>query len=409
MDRAEKCAWQAIETLEAAGHQAYLVGGCVRDRLLARQIVDYDITTSARPEEVQILFAQTVPTGIRHGTISVLVGSLQYEVTTFRTDGEYTDGRRPSEVKFVRSLVEDLARRDLTINAMALGRDGILHDPFGGQRDLEQQRIRAVGDPRRRFEEDALRILRAIRFAAQLRFEIEERTLQAIAEEASSLQAISRERIREEWHKMLLTHPDLAIRLLLQTDTLRYIFFRPPADRALWQRAADWAARAPADLALRTFLLYSAIGLDQPRMEKNMQGLKLSSSLKRELREQISMQSSGSPAAWSDLQFRQLFFEYGHRAVWLRCLFHAVSQDANRLQAWSERVDHHRQQQPLWNLQDLAVTGQDLIRAGIPAGPALGRWLQRLAQLVLRDPAKNEQAVLLHQLQLWRAEETGDA
>jgi tRNA nucleotidyltransferase (CCA-adding enzyme) len=399
VERIELVAWQVVETLERAGHEAYLVGGCVRDKLIKRPVYDYDIATSALPEEVQQLFAHTVPTGIQHGTVSVLQEGFRYEVTTFRTDGDYKDGRRPSEVVFVRSLEEDLARRDLTINAMALERDGTLHDPFGGQLDLKEKRIRAVGDPWKRFAEDALRMLRAIRFAAQLQFAIEEKTLQAITEEAYALKQISRERIRDEWHKMLLSHPDTAIRLLRQTDTLRHIFHRPPADDGLWEQAAVWTAQSPPDLALRYCLVFFATRTEEARMEKHLQGLKLPSVLKKEIREQYALQKTEPSADWSPLHWRLLFYTHGCHAVWRRCMLHAIMREPERLEEWSRIVEHHRVRQPIWSLHDLAVTGQDLIAAGIPEGPKVGMWLKRLEQAVLYDPALNHKDALLRLVQ----------
>ncbi|MGZ4122657.1 MAG: CCA tRNA nucleotidyltransferase, partial [Tumebacillaceae bacterium] len=276
MNALEREAWQVVEMLETAGFEAYLVGGCVRDRLLGRELDDYDITTSALPEEVQALFPHTVPTGIKHGTVTVIMEIDRYQVTTFRTDGEYEDGRRPSDVTFVRNLVEDLARRDFTINAMALGRDGTLHDPFGGQADLQNGLIRAVGDPMKRFGEDALRMLRAIRFAAQLRFVIEERTLAAIYYEAQTLKQIAKERVREEWQKMLLSAPDVAIELLRKTDTLRYVLARPQTFDVRvsdpwglgvdpWELAGLWAARAPVDFVLRFCMVLVAVQMEEAR------------------------------------------------------------------------------------------------------------------------------------------------
>ncbi|WP_157729521.1 CCA tRNA nucleotidyltransferase [Tumebacillus algifaecis] len=398
MDRTEAVAWQVVEALEQAGHEAYLVGGCVRDKLLQRPIYDYDITTSARPEEVLALFPHTLPIGMKHGTVTVCEADLQFEVTTFRTDGEYKDGRRPSEVVFVRSLLDDLARRDLTINALALGRDGTLHDPFDGQLDLLEKRIRAVGDPLLRFEEDALRMLRAIRFAVQLQFVIEEETLQAIREESYRLRQISRERIREEWHKMLLSHPDTALDLLRQTDTLRSIFSRPTLAVARWERAAAWTALSPPDLALRYCLIFFAIETDEPRMEKNLQGLKLSTALKREIREQYALQAE-SPVDWNDLRWRQLLFTHGYGAIWRKCLLYAVMHDAQRLDYWTALAEEHRKRQPIWGTSDLALTGLDLIACGIEEGPHVGQWLKRLAQAVLQDPSSNDSQTLLQLVQ----------
>ena len=198
-----------LETLQGAGHEAYVVGGCVRDALLGREPHDWDITTSALPLEVKTLFPRTIDTGLQHGTVTVMCGRTGYEVTTFRVDGVYEDGRHPKEVTFTPSLEEDLKRRDFTINAMAYDGKGGLIDLFDGQRDLEKGIVRAVGDPMQRFSEDALRIMRAVRFSAQLGYEIDGATLEAASVLAPNLKKISAERIRDELEKTLMSdRPD---------------------------------------------------------------------------------------------------------------------------------------------------------------------------------------------------------
>jgi len=198
-----------IETLLAHGHEAYAVGGCVRDSLLGREADDWDITTSASPYEVKELFRRTIDTGIQHGTVTIMLDKEGFEVTTYRIDGEYEDGRHPKEVLFTKNLEEDLKRRDFTINAMAYNEQTGMVDIFGGVKDLEDKIIRCVGVAGDRFDEDALRIMRAFRFSAQLGFSIEENTKIAAAERAENLKKISAERIRVELTKLLLSnHPD---------------------------------------------------------------------------------------------------------------------------------------------------------------------------------------------------------
>ncbi len=194
-----------IETLTEAGFEAYAVGGCVRDAILGRKPQDWDITTSAKPEDVKRLFRRTVDTGIQHGTVTVMIDKTGYEVTTYRIDGEYEDCRHPKEVTFTTKLSEDLLRRDFTINAMAYNEKEGLVDLFGGREDLEKGLIRCVGEASERFDEDALRILRAFRFAAQLGFEIDEKTFEAAKEKAPNLAKVSAERIRVELNKILLS------------------------------------------------------------------------------------------------------------------------------------------------------------------------------------------------------------
>lgn len=200
---------QVLRSLQARGYVAYLVGGCVRDMALGVRPHDWDICTSALPEQVMAVFPGARPTGLKHGTVTVRVNSRSVEVTTFRSEENYTDHRHPETVRFVGELTTDLSRRDFTVNAMALSPDGLLMDPFGGLADLERRCIRCVGSPELRFEEDALRMFRALRFSARLDFTIEESTLAAIEKKAHLASALAAERIRDEVEKTLLTlRPD---------------------------------------------------------------------------------------------------------------------------------------------------------------------------------------------------------
>ena len=204
-----KNAKMILDTMHEAGYEAYIVGGCVRDAILGKEPADWDITTNALPEQVKKLFRRTIDTGIEHGTVTVMAGKEGYEVTTYRIDGKYEDSRHPSEVTFTRDLVEDMKRRDFTINAMAYNEEEGLVDKFGGIDDLNNRIIRCVGEPTERFTEDALRIMRAVRFAAQLDYDIEEKTVAAIKELSPTLKKISAERIQTELVKLLTSdHPE---------------------------------------------------------------------------------------------------------------------------------------------------------------------------------------------------------
>lgn len=200
-----QAALPVLEKIEQAGFEAYFVGGSVRDHILGLAIHDVDIATSAYPEEIKEIFKRTVDTGIQHGTVTVLMGDDSYEITTFRTESGYQDYRRPDKVTFVRSLADDLKRRDFTINALAVDKNGQVIDKFDGLKDLDKKIIRAVGHAEERFHEDALRMMRAVRFQAQLNFKIEEKTAQAITDNAPLLAKIAIERIREEFVKMMLS------------------------------------------------------------------------------------------------------------------------------------------------------------------------------------------------------------
>ena len=215
---------QVIETLQGAGYEAYVVGGCVRDSILGRVPQDWDVTTSAKPMEVKALFKRTIDTGIQHGTVTVMIGSVGYEVTTYRIDGEYEDSRHPKEVIFTPSLEEDLKRRDFTINAMAYNEREGLVDLFGGMEDIDRKMIRCVGDPMARFGEDALRIMRAVRFSAQLGYEIDEGTKEAIRKLAPNLRNISAERIHAELVKLVTSdHPEY-LRIAYETGITAVVF-----------------------------------------------------------------------------------------------------------------------------------------------------------------------------------------
>ncbi|WP_026526205.1 CCA tRNA nucleotidyltransferase [Butyrivibrio sp. VCD2006] len=212
-----KPAKEILDSLHEAGYEAYVVGGCVRDSILGREPGDWDITTSARPEQVKKIFGRTIDTGIAHGTVTVMMGKEGFEVTTYRIDGEYEDGRHPKDVTFTASLVEDLKRRDFTINAMAYSEEEGIIDEFDGLLDIEKKTIRCVGDPKERFTEDALRMMRAVRFAAQLGYTIENDTREAIKELAPTLTRISAERVQVELVKLLTSPNPGKVRELYET------------------------------------------------------------------------------------------------------------------------------------------------------------------------------------------------
>ena len=222
---------EIIATLQQNNFEAYAVGGCVRDSILGREPNDWDITTSASPEEVKALFRRTIDTGIEHGTVTIMIDKVGYEVTTYRIDGKYEDGRHPTEVTFTRNLKEDLLRRDFTINAMAYNDTDGLVDIFGGLEDIERKVIRCVGDPRARFTEDALRLMRAVRFAAQLGYTIEEQTREAMKEIAGNLKKISAERIQVELVKTLVSPNPFMMKDAYELGLTKY--FMPEFDLAM--------------------------------------------------------------------------------------------------------------------------------------------------------------------------------
>jgi tRNA nucleotidyltransferase (CCA-adding enzyme) len=253
-----------LDTLKNNGYEAYIVGGSVRDSKIGVSLPkDYDVTTNALPEEIIKLFDKTIPTGIEHGTVTVMINGEGYEVTTYRIDGEYLDNRRPDVVTFVSNLKEDLARRDFTINSLAFNEEDGLIDYFGGIEDLDNKIIRAVGEPNKRFQEDALRMLRAIRFSARLGFQIEERTLEAIKANCQLILNVSNERIRDELCKMLVSNnPKKGLRLLEETKLLEFILpelqaavgfnqKNPHHDKDVFEHILAVVEKCPPELNLR--------------------------------------------------------------------------------------------------------------------------------------------------------------
>ncbi|MCZ1267930.1 CCA tRNA nucleotidyltransferase, partial [Paenibacillus tundrae] len=215
---------QVLRTLNETGYEAYWVGGCVRDELLERSVDDMDITTSASPEQVMELFADCIPTGLQHGTVTVRSGGFYFEVTTFRTESEYKDNRRPTAVQFVQDVKEDLQRRDFTMNALAMDRDGNIVDPFGGQSDIQDGRVRCVGSAAERFGEDALRMLRCVRFASVFDFKIAYNTWKGLVRQKDLLQHIAMERVRTEMVKMMAgPHPLRGLELLFRSQALEHV------------------------------------------------------------------------------------------------------------------------------------------------------------------------------------------
>ena len=353
-----------LRRLRAAGYEAWYVGGCVRDTLLGRPVHDWDITTSALPEEVTALFAKTIPTGIRHGTVTVLEDGAKAEVTTYRADGQYLDGRHPAAVTFVRSLPEDLARRDFTVNAMAMDEDGTLVDLYGGRADLAAKLLRCVGDPTRRFEEDALRMLRAVRFAAQLGFTIESETAAAIVRCAPLAERLSAERVSEELQKTLLSpRPELVGQLAA------WGLLRPYG--LLEARALAWIAALPAEPTVR----FAA--LKQVYPEADLSALRLPRRIIQDAAAVSAVERPRDRLAW-----KRLIAALGKERGRLAGVLFGETDQVEEILASGECL----------SLKELAVTGADF-----PAlsGAAVGAHLQALLEHVLEHPEDNRRETLL--------------
>ena len=422
-----------IHTLMDHGYEAYAVGGCVRDSILGREPEDWDITTSAKPEEVKRVFQRTVDTGIEHGTVTVLLDKDQFEVTTYRVDGEYEDHRHPKEVVFTASLEEDLKRRDFTINAMAYNRERGLVDLFQGIRDLNTGVIRCVGDPRERFDEDALRILRAIRFSAQLGFRIDPETERAMAEKADSLKDISAERIRVELVKMLVSpHPEqihkayeLGITkvILPEYDGIVGVEQHTPNHIYDVEKHTIIAMQnIPADPILRLTMLMHDFG--KPIVKKTDNGRdifykhpEVSAVMARKIMKRLkfdnyTLERVYRLVKWHGLKYypepssvRRALNRVGSDIFdWFILVQHADICGKNpkvipkKLDLLQQKEEVYRQvieRGDCFETKTLKVNGKDLIEAGVPQGPTIGAVLDRLVEIVIDDPSANEKENLL--------------
>ena len=423
-----------LARLHGAGYAAYAVGGCVRDSLLGRTPQDWDLCTSARPEQVLALFGegQCIPTGLQHGTVTIKYGGQLYETTTFRTEGAYTDGRHPDEVHFVPDVRQDLARRDFTINAMAYNDAEGLIDPFGGQQDLQQGILRAVGDPATRFEEDALRILRLYRFAARFGFAIDPPTGQAARALCAHLDCVSVERIEEELSKLLAAPAPAAY---LDEKILKVII--PELSAPALQAAKPVVDACPAgteDLPVRWAALLMSLGEDGTR--KALKRLRCSNAcieqtavLVREVHpgafssdtnrgipspallpaaagshppdgpQGNSRTGLGQAPAVPDtvIRIRKLLGRYDlHTVQRLAALGAAMEpEQAADFAAQAELAAQLDADGVCCRVSQLAVNGRDLMAAGIPAGPGLRRTLEALLDAVVRGQLLNERQCLL--------------
>ena len=439
---------QIIETLQEHGYEAYAVGGCVRDAMLGRKPQDWDITTSALPMQVKALFRRTVDTGIQHGTVTVLLEKEGFEVTTYRVDGTYEDGRHPTEVAFTASLAEDLKRRDFTINAMAYNEKEGLVDLFSGAEDLNRGIIRCVGVAKERFSEDALRILRAFRFSAQLDFTIEEETLQAAKELAQTLRKISAERIYAELTKLLLSeHPgrlltayecDITEVILPEFDRMCETPQRHPAHYTnvglhsldtvrTVKRMSEYGGEAgfsPEEFRyLRLAALFHDVGKPDCR-STDAEGIDhfhghaetgadaVKKILRRLKADNATIDTVSRLVRWHDYSFvpeerpmRRAMHKIGADLIPL-----LLELRRGDLVAHAEpyRTEGPESLRKVWqvflgiksreectSLKDLAVNGSDLIAAGFAPGKELGEVLNRLLLLVIEAPELNQKEVLL--------------
>lgn len=433
-----------LDKLEAHGFEGYAVGGCVRDTLMGRTPSDWDITTSAPPERVKEIFSHTFDTGIAHGTVTVLVGGEAFEVTTYRIDGEYEDSRHPREVTYTSSLEEDLKRRDFTVNAMAYNERAGLVDLFGGCQDLKEGRICCVGDAGERFGEDALRMMRAVRFCAQLGFSMEERTAQAIRKQAGDLRKISAERVQTELVKLLVSpHPQL-LRQAWELGITGVIL--PEFDRMMEQpqnsahhvySVGEHTLRtleaAPPDKVLRLTMLLHDTGKPEI-VTQDERGIyhfrghaEYSAAITKRVMKRLKFDNDTSQRVYRLVKNHSLYPKLTSEGV-RRGIFQ-IGEDlfgdflevkradimGQHPQVREEKLAYLDQVKNIWeeilergdclSLKGLAVTGDDLIRAGMKPGRELGQVLGLLLDEVLASPEKNRREFLLEEgLRLWQEE-----
>lgn len=424
-----------IDRLQEHGYEAYAVGGCVRDMLLGREPHDWDITTSAKPEQVKAVFKRTIDTGIQHGTVTVLVDHIGFEVTTYRIDGEYLDGRHPREVVFTPELREDLRRRDFTINAMAYNPEEGIIDLFGGKDDLEAGIIRCVGNAEDRFNEDVLRIMRAVRFAAQLGFEIEEETWNAIIRVAPNLKKISAERIQAELTKLLLSPNPGHFRKLYESGITAVIL--PEFDRTMdceqkcpyhcytvGEHTLQVLVHTPEKLPLRLAAVFHDLGkpICKTIDEKGNAHFKghpaVSRDIARTVMKRLKYDNQNLDKTCRLVAFHDYRIEHSDRAVRkavykigadlfpdVLTLMRAdaygkkprVKEEALRnLDAIEEIYSKILEAEQCVSMKTLAVSGKDLIEAGMKPGKEMGEVLNRLLMHVLDYPEDNQKEILLN-------------
>ncbi len=382
-----------INVLEDAGYEAYAVGGCVRDSVLMKSPEDWDITTSAKPEQVKALFHKTIDTGIQHGTVTVMIKHVGYEVTTYRVDGEYEDGRHPKEVVFTSNLIEDLKRRDFTINAMAYNDRTGLIDCFGGIDDINNKIINCVGNPNERFSEDALRILRAIRFAAVLDFEIEENTKNAVEELAATLRKISRERIQAELKKLIMSDSVDRIRDLYQMGIIRWIFEDEDKDYLTddYETMIKALKASPKDHYIRwaLFITYTTAMAPLKSLKFDNKTVKICSVLKEYKDFKLESDESSVRKAAFNIGV-EIFEDY---YITYRMLIGDMSNSVLDEIMYVYSVVKNRGD--CMSMQELAVDGNDLKEREIAFGKELGEILRTLLNEVLENPKLNTKETLL--------------
>lgn len=429
-----KKAERILQILLEHGYEAYVVGGCVRDSILRRTPEDWDITTNASPMQVKALFSRTVDTGIQHGTVTVMDGSEGFEVTTYRIDGEYEDGRHPKQVTFTASLEEDLKRRDFTMNALAYSPECGLVDLFGGMEDMKNGVIRCVGNAKERFSEDALRMMRAVRFSAQRGFSLADDVKAAIREMADALEQISAERIQMELVKLLMSPRPHWFRLAYECGLTSV--FMPEFDRIMVQRQNNphhvyttgehtlvALENVPADRILRLTMLFHDMGkpdvftTDENGKDHFRGHAAYSEKIAKRIMKKLKFDNETITTVCNLVRNHSWYPRLTAKDV--RCCAYEIGPElfdsfllvkradimAHHPDVVEQKLDYLKEVTRIWedirmhgdclSLKELAVTGRDLIEDGMEPGPELGEMLYRLLAQVLEFPERNTRAYLL--------------
>ena len=408
---------EVLDQLTRLGYEAYVVGGCVRDSLLGREPADWDVCTGATPEEMLMVFRRfrVFKTGLKHGTLTVRSRGHSVEVTTFRTDGAYTDNRHPDAVTFVSHVEEDLARRDFTINAMAYHPEKGLVDAFGGQEDLSAHVLRCVGEPDIRFNEDGLRILRALRFAARFSFGIERETAYSIHRNRYLLENISAERICKELQgilcapgvrDMLTGFPDVFVGIIPELSPLLTL---SRGEEVEWAYTAAAVSAAPADFALRmALLLHGPAAEAAPHIMRRLKSDNATAHTITTLLKEIRLPLPDARPGMRKLigrigkELTQLLFAMHRALLAIQPAAQAESSESRLRRALLLAEDTLAESPRAFNISDLAITGNDLMEIAIPAGPHMGRILASLLDEVQEEQLENTRTALLNRASEWK-------
>ena len=417
-----------INTIEKNGYEAFAVGGCIRDSILGKTPNDWDITTSARPEAVDKLFEKTIATGIEHGTVTVMINKKGYEVTTYRIDGEYTDGRHPDSVEYTEEITEDLSRRDFTINAMAYNDTRGFVDIFGGIDDLKSEAIRCVGEAEKRFNEDALRMMRAIRFSAQLGFDIEENTMSAIKKLHALIKGVSAERINIEFTKTMNSNP-LKIDFFRECGLLELIV--PEIDKIydkedengfdVYERALLMAENSPEDTAIRLSSILSPLadilGVDKikkilSKMRYDNKTIDRSIKILEYRNYEIHDERTDIKRLMSKFSTDEIFHDF------LKFKESEAKSEVNLVKnkKYNKKIEINKgifdekveiikrvykiyidilEKKECFRLSDMDIGGKDIISAGVKPGKEVGRILNELLEFVINNPDQNKKEIFV--------------